>query len=274
MMRDLRISRRRFIEATGTGILGAALTVSIVHGSEPMHWLRHETSLIPATPTGKTCSVNNASVQLASPESSDTLGTLDFVDDFDSFNIDRWERGDHKLGRGYIDPNNVSIDAGDLALKLSAKKFNGAEIASKDGYKYGDYTATMLCPKAAGSVTAFFLYDETRGRNDEIDIEIYNDGTGRMDFTVWARGWKTNSAPQTLGFDPAADFHDYQISFHQRRVRFYVDGHLLRSWISGMPVNSMKIVSNVWWPSWMSGPQPKEDKYARIDRIQLSGSST
>jgi len=273
-MRDRRISRRRFIEITGTGLLGAALTVPIAYGSEPMRWLRLETSLKPATSTGRTYSGSDPSAQLASSECSDTLGTLDFVDNFGSFNIGRWEKGDHRLGRGYIDRNNVSIDAGNLTLKLPAKKYNGAEIASKDSYKYGDYTASMICPKAAGSVTAFFLYQETRGRNDEIDIEIYNDGTRRMDFTVWAKGWRTNSAPQTLGFDPTAAFHDYQISFHRQRVRFYVDGHLLRSWISGLPVNSMKIVSNVWWPTWMSAPQPEEDNYARIERIQYSGSST
>jgi len=202
-----------------------------------------------------------------------TLESLGFVDDFDSLNTERWEKGAHKLGRGYIDPDNVSIYSGNLMMKLPAKICNGAEIASKDSYKYGDYTARIMCPKVAGSVTAFFLYQETHGKNDEIDIEVYNDGTRRMDFTVWAKGWLTNSAPQTLTFDPASAFHDYQISFHQRSVRFYVDGHLLRSWISGLPINSMRIVSSVWWPAWMSGRQAKEDNYAQIDRIQYSPSS-
>lgn len=245
----------------------------IVYGAEPWDSIRSKTILKPEASKGGTYSGSNQTAKLMNPERSDSLGALDFVDDFDSFNTSRWEKGAHTLGRGSIDRNNVSIGAGKLVLKLPAKKYNGAEVASRGGYKYGNYSAMMVCPKAPGSVTAFFLYQETQGGNDEIDIEIYNDETRIVDFTVWARGRMTNSASQTLDFDPTEAFHDYRISFHKRWVDFFVDGHFLQSWFSGLPVSSMKIVSNVWWPTWMSGPQPKTDSYARIDRVQYSGTS-
>ena len=43
-----------------------------------------------------------------------SAGVLDFTDNFDSFDETRWTKGDHNLGRSYLDPNNVSVSGGNL----------------------------------------------------------------------------------------------------------------------------------------------------------------
>jgi len=60
-----------------------------------------------------------------------SAGALDFADDFDSFDTARWTKGSHDLGRSYLDPNNVSVSNGNLAVKLPANSLNGGEIYSK-----------------------------------------------------------------------------------------------------------------------------------------------
>lgn len=55
-----------------------------------------------------------------------------FRDDFGVFDESRWDRGDHQLGRSYLDPANVTVSGGNLNLKLPARSTAGAEIASDE----------------------------------------------------------------------------------------------------------------------------------------------
>jgi beta-glucanase (GH16 family) len=197
-----------------------------------------------------------------------------FIDNFDSFDTNRWYRGAHSLGRGYLDPNNVGYgrDARGsyLVLRLPANTYDGAEIGSNNRYKYGTYRVRMECPQAPGSLSTFFLYQDIAGGNDEIDIEIFNDGTRRMSLTIWVAGTQTHSAQHTLTFDPSNGYHEYQIDFYSSGVRFYVDGQLLQEWASGLPTNPMRIMSNTWWPTWLSGSKPATDKKTYVDWIEYS----
>ena len=50
-----------------------------------------------------------------------------FLDDFTYFDATRWSVGDHRLGRSYLDPANVSVDGGNLRIKLPARTLEGGE---------------------------------------------------------------------------------------------------------------------------------------------------
>ena len=76
-------------------------------------------------------------LQVASFAGLARAGVLDFTDNFDSFDTARWSEGQHNLGRSYLDPNNVSVGSGNLAIKLPARTLNGGEIKSNDLYGYG-----------------------------------------------------------------------------------------------------------------------------------------
>ena len=55
-------------------------------------------------------------------------------------------------------------------------------------------------PDAPSSITRFFLYEK------DIDVEILNDPSGRIIFTTYAGGRKTNNVEKDLSFDPTTDF--------------------------------------------------------------------
>ncbi len=125
----------------------------------------------------------------------------------------------------------------------------------------------MRVPEVPGSISAFFLYEGDRRRNDEIDIEIMNDGSGDVWFTTWVAGHRTNHTRYTLPFDPGAGFHDYGIAWERNRVRFLVDGVQVEEFATGVPKDAMYVMANAWWPTWLDGPVPLEPEQVVIDRI-------
>ncbi len=191
---------------------------------------------------------------------------ISFRDDFDSFNSSRWIKSDHMQGRSYLDPDNVVVDNGYLKLRVPAGTTDGAEIESVDYYGYGTYRARMKMADAPSSITGFFLY-RSPDLYSEIDIEVYNDGTGNVDFVTYADGQRTHYVGKDFRFDPSADFHNYRIDYNPGSVQFYVDGNLRQTWTDGVPDASMKLLVNTWFPTWLSGQAPQTGTATRIDWI-------
>jgi beta-glucanase (GH16 family) len=200
-----------------------------------------------------------------SAQTANAEGTS-FRDDFDSFDSSRWIKSDHVLGRSYLDPDNVSVANGYLREKIPALTYEGAEIESIDYYGYGTYRARIRTADAPSSITGFFLY-RSPDFYAEIDIEIYNDGTGNVDFVTYANGQRTHYVGKQLTFDPSADFHTYRFDYDPGVVRFYVDGALQKTWTDGAPDASMKLLLNTWFPNWLEGPAPLTSRVTRIDWI-------
>ena len=195
-------------------------------------------------------------------------GVMDFNDGFDTFNETRWKKGNHSLGRSYLDPANVSVGAGTLKMKLPARTTNGGEILSNALYGHGSYTARMRLPHAPSSITGFFLY-EPPDYASEIDIEIYNDSSRRMVlYSTYAGGAQTHTQTLTLPFDPTAGFHNYRFDHAPGSVKFYADGVLMKEWTDGLPQTSMHLYVNAWFPTWLEGRKPNKDKYVLVDSVQ------
>jgi len=197
--------------------------------------------------------------------SAEAEGTS-FRDDFDSFDSSKWIKSDHVQERTDFDPNNVVVDNGYLRFRVPAGTTGGAEIESRDYYGYGTYRARMRMADAPSSITGFFLYSGTDPFS-EIDIEVYNDGTGNVDFVTYVDGQRTHNVSKDFRFDPSADFHNYRIDYNPGSVQFYVDGNLRQTWTDGVPSTSMKLLVNAWFPSWLSGQAPDTGRATRIDWI-------
>jgi beta-glucanase (GH16 family) len=191
-----------------------------------------------------------------------------FTEEFDGTSFPAWSADTHPLGRGSVRGTNVALGGGSAALSLSAGAWDGAEILTTARYGTGTYEARMRTPHAPGSISAFFLYQGVAGGNDEIDIEIFNDGTRRIMFTTWVGGTETNNVIRTLPFDPAAALHDYRIEWASKSVRFLVDGVVMQEFRRGIPRNAMFVMANTWWPTWLSGPLLAEPRTFAIDRIR------
>ncbi len=189
------------------------------------------------------------------------------IEEFDPWNPSEWVAGDHPLGKGYLDPGNVTQGAGELLLTLPGGGYDGAEVRSAGRYGYGAYEARLRTQDAPGSISAFFLYELVRKGNDEIDIEIFNDGSRRIWFTTWVADVETNHTEHVLPFDPAGGYHDYRIEWSRNLVRFLVDGVLMETFTTDVPRAKMHVFSNTWWPNWLSGAPPASPRSMHIDRV-------
>ena len=172
---------------------------------------------------------------LEPPTPSFAVATSSFSEPFDAWNTALWSQGDHVLGRGYLDPNNVALDNGALVIGTPTGTFDGGEILSTSQYGYGTYTASMRCGTPRGTVCAFFLYQGVRGKqNDEVDIELLG-SSSTIYFTTWVRGRRTNHVELTLPFDPGSTYHTYSIEYRASAVTFRVDGQILKAFTRKLP---------------------------------------
>jgi len=193
-------------------------------------------------------------------------GDLGFHDDFAGLDPARWSKGDHMLGRTYLDPANIDVDGENMRIKLPARTLNGGEISTTATQGYGSYSTRMKLPNAPSSITGFFLY-KAPDLESEVDIEVFNDSTRRIMFTTYAGGSQTHTETARLPFDPATGFHEYRFDYSQDAVTFYVDGLEMRTWDTGVPQTSMHLMVNSWFPSWLEGKKPKKTAYTYVDWI-------
>ena len=193
-----------------------------------------------------------------------------FRDEFTSFEVRRWVKIDRPFGHGRIDSANVSVANGFLGLRLPAGHLDGAEIRSTSLYRYGSFRARMKIANAPSSLTAFFLYKKP-DYAQEIDIEIFNDSTGRVMFSTYSGSTQTNSEIVDTEYDLSADFHEYTIEYDPGSVRFLLDGTELKRFSSGVPRSAMYLFVNAWFPFWLAGEIPMTDRYTLVDWIEHTG---
>jgi beta-glucanase (GH16 family) len=212
------------------------------------------------------------SFALVALRSADAAGAraVSFDDGFDPPGSGRWVPGAHALGRGSVRADHVALGGGAASLTLPAGSYDGAEIRSVERVGYGAYGARMKTPRAPGTLSAFFLYQGGSDIADELDVEIFNDGSRRVMFTTWVAGKTTNTATHQLPFDPAANFHEYRIEWSSNEVRFVVDGAVMQEWRDGLPTQPMFVMANTWWPTWISGPPLETPQPLQIERIRAT----
>ena len=196
-----------------------------------------------------------------------------YRENFQKSDLEKWKRSEHRLGKGRFSPEYVSIADNRLQLRLPASSFDGAEIQSTERVLYGDYKVNLKTPDAPGAFTAFFLYQDywTTQGHDEIDIEIYTDGTRRVNFATWIGGELTHindSVEVRLPFDPSDGFHTYRIQFYPEIISFYADETKLIEWTKKLPTHPMKLMVNAWWPKWLEADPLQHDAFLEVDWIE------
>ena len=176
----------------------------------------------------------------------------------------------HRLGRGRLRLDNVEFIDDSLVLSSPINSYHGAEVRTIERFGYGVYSAIIKSDYAPGSFTAFFLYQDVESKNDEIDIEIHNDGSRQVDFVTYKDGVKTNKVSQTLDFDPVEDYYRYTIDYQPGLINFYVEGELLASFEDDLPDAEMKLIVNHWWPVWLESErrQPASEIYLKAIEVE------
>ncbi|WP_338754303.1 family 16 glycosylhydrolase [Bacillus sp. FJAT-52991] len=188
------------------------------------------------------------------------LNTSRTVEDFETFDSTRWEvREEFPLGHGYLLADQVSHQPGKVVLSLSDQEGNGGEIRTRETFQYGRFEATIQVADAPGSITGFFLYAPP-DLYHEIDIEIWNDSSGKVLFTVYKDGKEAKQATYQLPFDPTKDAHRYRIDVLPNEVSFYIDGEAVQSWKGQFSSKKMQLMINSWYPTWLNKQVAKQPK--------------
>ena len=163
------------------------------------------------------------------------------------------------------------------------KPYKGAEIFTKQQYKYGKMEVRMRAAKASGIISNFFTYKNGSEKGDtfweEIDIEIF----GKNGAASWQSNMVTGQGNSNLtrkegvhGQRGLGDsYHTYTIEWSPGKIVWKVDGRLIRTQNGGQAndiKNAASLRFNIWnpnIPSWV-GPFNANDlsKYMYVNWIK------
>ncbi len=134
-------------------------------------------------------------------------------------------------------------------------------------------------------VSAFFTYNGPengdRRTNDEIDFEFLGKDTGKVQLNYFVGGVGGHDSFDPLGFDAATATADYALEWLPDRLRWYVNGRLLREVRAApdrpLPSHPGKIMLSVWsgqgqdFASWL-GPTvyPGRPVTALFERVAFT----
>ncbi len=132
-----------------------------------------------------------------------------------------------------------------------AKTYKGAELRTKDSYKWGRFEVRMKSAAREGTLSSFFTYNDLNGIWNEIDIEILGRYPDDIQFNTITPGRVNHLGHHKLNFSPHQDYHTYAFEWTPQYVAWFVDGQeVLRqteSHVSTM-TQAQKIMMNVWIP--------------------------
>ena len=161
-------------------------------------------------------------------------------------------------------PDNCSM-SGDGVARLtlreqhtSVRSFTSAAIASRQTFLHGCFAAELRPSNVRGLITGMFLH--RNAPRQEIDIEFLGRDTTKLLVNVYYNpgnegaklefGYRGTPTPVDLGFDASAEFHQYEIEWHQRFIRWRVDGRLIHERVlwdpTPIPDLPMQFNVNLW----------------------------
>ena len=163
-----------------------------------------------------------------------------FVERFDGDQLDenRWYISDGWSNGDWMENDwrrsQISVTPDGLRLTLerapsgSGKPLAGAEVQTREAFRYGYFEARMRVPRGDGLITGAFTYARREGRvaPNEIDIEFLGKATRRVELTIHEND-RSTSRKVTLPFDSADGFHSYAFDWQPGHVRWYADGVMI-----------------------------------------------
>jgi beta-glucanase (GH16 family) len=177
------------------------------------------------------------------------------------FGNTNWQKADwanHNVFNVGFRPDHVRLDQQRITLTLDDQDshgypFTSGEYRTLKVFGYGRYQVRMKVPRGSGIVSSFFVYTgPSEGTpHDEIDMEFLGRDTTKVQFNYWTNGKGGNEKMHKLGFDAAADFHEYGFEWRPDYIAWFVDGvevHRLTKAITGVPIptHQGKIMMNLW----------------------------
>lgn len=189
-----------------------------------------------------------------------------WVDEFDAVDTSRWQLMTHSWdgNLAQFSADTIRADNGVLSLSLvdapdgADKPYLGVEYRSLETLTYGKVEARVRFARGSAVVSGLVLIYTPWPPDDwnELDIECL--GTGQMQFNHMINippadpvtGHLQYPRSIELGFDPAADFHEYAVEWVPGEARFLVDGSLRHTATEEM--SRMVLPQNILLTIWAS----------------------
>jgi endo-1,3-1,4-beta-glycanase ExoK len=202
-----------------------------------------------------------------------------FRDDFDSFDVSRWQLMTHSwasnlalfsteaaaVADGMLTISLTPAPAGTVDDSNTPKPFLGAEVRSLDTLTYGRVRARAKLAAGGAVVSSLVtIYTPWPADNwNELDIEHLGAKPTDVQLNAMVYTGPPTTPPvatavtptpeplvKALGFDASADFHVYTIEWTPSSARFSVDDTLLREWTTH--IGLMTLPQNVLMTIWAS----------------------
>lgn len=150
-----------------------------------------------------------------------------------------------------------------LSLSIASaqnKPYKGAELRTKESYKYGRFEVRMRSVQVEGTLSTFFTYfdglpgdDWSSSKWNEIDIEILGRYNNSVQWNTITAGPSNHVRSELTDFNPHTDFHTYGFEWTESYVAWFIDGkevyrqtdtHILTL------TRAQKIMMNIWLPQY------------------------
>jgi len=188
----------------------------------------------------------------------------------EAWRIASWQSPDSKVGlnHGTYVPENVDFVDGMLRLKVEQTQgpdgviSKGAAVWTREKFGYGTYEFVMRMASESptpdgpgkaqsGTISSAFLYFQNS--ETEMDIEFLGNKN-----SVWATNWHNLNLNAQPGYSPdvrttdevqnsslANQFHNYKLVWQPAGVKWYIDGVLVASHRTNVPVAPAYIILQI-----------------------------
>lgn len=147
-----------------------------------------------------------------------------------------------------------------LVIALKAKEFKGAEIYSKETWKYGKVDIRMRMATGGGILSTFFTYKDGSEKPgafwEEIDIEVLGKGRAHVMQSNIISGNPRETSEELHRGDSsfAAGYHTYTLEWTPEYVAWSIDGVQVRK-TEGEQVKQLTSAQsfrmNIWVAEWV-----------------------
>lgn len=187
-----------------------------------------------------------------------------FFDDFDRLDMSRWyvsdgwSNGAHQnctWSADQVAATGGMLKVGFAPLPKGDRQYRCGEIQTRQAYGFGTYEARLKTPSGSGLNAAFFTYiGPQQGKpHDEIDFEILLRDTTHVDTTTFVKGVSGDGEigsgqSHALPHGSDTDFITFAFTWEPDRLRFYIDGELVRTMEdpATIPSNAQRIFFSLW----------------------------
>ena len=135
--------------------------------------------------------------------------------------------------------------------------FYGTDLLSNQSFTLGQGLDIKVRAKmntsTPGIVGGIFLYALKPGSttlHDEIDFELLTNLPGKVQTNIYTNEPLGKGDPQSVSYPSGSinDYHTYEIKWLPDQVSWFIDGNLVRSDTSNVPVGPMIFHLNIWAP--------------------------